>query len=291
MSEFRDWGTLIVVVVVATLAMQALSPLIQRFLKLDKTEREQVLQSQIDAMTDKQEEYENDAATLKGHIKLLLKQYDELVVENNRLKEEHAKAQLQISVLQDQVKALTSQSHEPMTAAAGGVSAQRTLVVCTATDDPNFALDIASLRAVRSETGMEIMQVKEPSPENLKKILDRLRARGGPVYLHLAIRTDKEGYQIGETVVDATWLSSILDGVIVLLVAGSDSDSIGDFLGVVPYVITLAGDVQHRDVALFSRLFWTEIGRGIGPSLAMKRASDRSPSIIRESLQSHWDIV
>lgn len=289
MSEFKDWATLIGVVVLATLAMQVFSPLIQRYLKLDRTEREEVLQSQIDAMGDKQNEYENDTASLKNHIKFLLRQYDDLVVENAKCKEEYAKAQREIGILQEQVKALTIQSQQPAVEAA--VSAQRTLVVCTATDDPNFALDLASLRAVRTDTGMEISLVKEPSPDNLKKMLDRLRARGGPFYLHLAIRTDKDGFQIGNQVVDANWLSSILDGVIILLVAGSDSDSIGDFLGVVPYVVTLNGNVQHRDVALFSRLFWIEIGRGLGPSLALKRASDRSPSSIRESLQSHWDIV
>lgn len=290
MSQFSDWVILIAVVVVATLVMQVLSPLLQRYLKLDKTEREHILQSQIDAMTDKQEEYENEAATLKHHIKLLLQQYDQLVIENNRLKQEHIEAHKQILVLQDQVKALTQQAQQPMIDSTGA-SAQRTLVVCVATDDPNFALDLASLRAVRTETGMEVSQVKEPSPENLKRILDRLRTRGAPFYLHLAIRADKKGYQLGDTIVDAIWLSSVLDGVVILLVAGSDSDSIGDFLGVVPYVITLAGDVQHRDVALFTRLFWIEIGRGIGPSLALKRAMDRSPSSIRESVQSHWNII
>lgn len=289
MSDFKDWVTLIGVVVLATLAMQVFSPLIQRYLKLDKTEREEVLQNQIDAMGNKQDEYENDASSLKNHIKFLLRQYDDLVIENGKCKEEYAKAQREIGILQEQVKALTIQSQQPAVEAA--VSAQRTLVVCTATDDPNFALDLASLRAVRTDTGMEITLVKEPTPDNLKKILDRLRSRGGPFYLHLAIRTDKEGFQIGDQIVDANWLSSILDGVIILLVAGSDSDSIGDFLGVVPYVITLNGDVQHRDVALFSRLFWIEVGRGLGPSLALKRAADRSPSSIRESIQSHWDLV
>lgn len=288
MSDFRDWATLISVIIVATLVMQIISPLIQRYLKLDKTEREQVLQSQIDQMTDKQGEYETDAATLKAHIKLLLKQYDELVVENNKLKQEHAMAQKEIVELQKQVNALNQQAQQPN---ASTVSPQRTLVVCTATDDSNFMLDLASLRAVRTDTGMEITHIKEPTPETLKRTLDRLRARGGPFYLHLAIRTDKDGYQIGDKIVDATWLSSILDGVVILLVAGSDSDSVGDFLGVVPYVITLAGDVQHRDVALFSRLFWVEIGRGLGPSLALKRSLDRSPSSIREAIQSHWDIV
>lgn len=289
MTDFRDWGTLIAVVILATLAMQIISPLIQRYLKLDKTEREQVLQSQIDQMNDKQDEYESEAATLRGHIKLLLKQYDELVVDYNKLKEDYAKAQIEIADLKKQMNDLRQQTQQPIVEAA--VSAQRTLVVFTATDDPNFSLDIASLRAVRTDTGMEVSQIKDITPEGLKRMMDRLRAKGAPFYLHLAIRTDKDGFQIGDKIVDANWLSSVLDGVVVLVVAGSDSDSIGDFLGVVPYVITLAGDVQHRDVALFSRLFWIEIGRGIGPSLALKRASDRSPSSIREAVQSHWDIV
>jgi len=290
MSDYRDWITLVAVVVLATLVMQVLSPFIQRLLKLDKTERERILQSQIDQMSDKQDEYESDSVTLKGHIKLLLKQYEELVVENNKLKDDNIKAQAEIVELQKQVALLNQQSQTPIVEAVA-VSSQRTLVVCTATDDPNFALDVASLRAVRTDTGIEISQVKEPSPDNLKRMLDRLRARGGPFYLHLAIRTDKDGYQIGGKVVDANWLSSILDGVIVLLVAGSDSDSIGDFLGVVPYVITLAGDVQHRDVALFSRLFWLEIGRGVGAGLALKRALERSPSSIREAVQSHGEFI
>lgn len=284
MDFVGNWGFLLFFMVLAYLAMRALDTLIQRILKVDRTEKEQVLQSKLQELTVKVKKYEDEVASLRQQVQLLLNQYTEISGRYKELESVYAVAKQDANSLRDQLNNM-SQTYSGMPARSNKV-----LIVCVGSKtDSGLALDMASIRAVRTETGFEIQQVSDPSPENLKKMLDRARLKQEHIYLHLAVKADKDGYQIGSQIVDASWLSSILNNVLVLLVAGSDSDSVGDFLGVVPYVITMSGGVDHREAAVFSRLFWTEIGRGLGPTLALRRALDRSPGNMREFIVSHWE--
>jgi hypothetical protein len=71
-------------------------------------------------------------------------------------------------------------------------------------------------------------------------------------------------------------------------VAGSDSTEVGEFLGIIPYVITMSDKLPSRDAARFTRHFWTEIGNGIGPTLGLQRALEASPGRMSEYVKRHW---
>ena len=138
------------------------------------------------------------------------------------------------------------------------------------------------------ETGIEVKELVGPTPGVLKRELERVRGRKVQIYVHMAIFSDKEGYQLGGQIVDVNWLSTILQDVLVLLVAGADSSYVGEFLGVVPYVVTVEGGVPTRELSSFSRLFWSEIARGIGPGRALKRALDKSAPEVKDKIVKYW---
>jgi hypothetical protein len=282
MNLVENWSFLFILLVIAFLTMRAMDIFIQRFLGVDRTEREQVLQHQIDQLSRKVDDYEKEIDSLRKQVKLLVQQHEEVVVKYNKLEEVYNASKEDSLSLREQVNSFSSNYVNK--------TPSKVLIVCTGSDEPGFGLDIASIRAVRTETGMEIQQVNDASPENLKKYIDRARVKQDHIYVHLSVRSDREGYQLGSEIVDASWLSTILNGVIVLVIAGTDSDSVADFLGVVPYVISMSGPISHRDASIFSRLFWLEIGNGIGPSLSLKRALQKSPGTIREKIVSHWEM-
>lgn len=288
--DFVDsWGFLLILMLVAYVVMRVIDNLIQRYLKIDKTEKEQILQNKLQELTSKVKEYEREVDSLRQQIKLLLAQYTDISGKYKELENTYNTAKQDAQSLRDQLGSFSQGYNNPSSSTHFPARSNKVLIVCIGSSDAGFALDLASIRAVRTETGIEIQQVNDPTPENLKNIIDRARAKQEHIYLHLAIKSDKNGYQIGPHIVDANWLSSILNGVLVLVVAGTDSDHIGDFLGVVPYVVTMSGSVVHREAAIFSRIFWTEIGKGIGPTLAFRRALERSPGTVREFVVSHWD--
>jgi hypothetical protein len=155
--------------------------------------------------------------------------------------------------------------------------------------DADLKVDLTSLRAVRTNTGMEFTRIEDVTLEKLKRYLDRARINGRPYKrLHLAVHAGPEGIMMGNVLVNAVVLSEILQGIEVLLLAGCEGDVIGDYLGVVPYVITMTNKVSHTDAALFTRAFWEEIGGGREPSEALDYALDRAPSGMGEFVERHW---
>lgn len=278
-----EWISVVLFVIVSYFILHGLVLLISRFLKLDRTEREQVLQSQIDKLNITLRDYEKEIDDLRSQVRIIVAQYQDIIGKYKELEKSYNEAREESVSLRDQLNNLSSGY------VMRDVRPDKILLVLIGEINSGLSLDLASIRAVRTETGMEIQTISDPSPENLKKALDRARMKQDHIYLHMAIKADKEGYQIGSEIVDASWLSSVLGGVIVLVVAGAESDNVGDFLGVVPYVISMSGDIAHRDASIFSRMFWTEIGRGIGPSLALRRALEKSPGTIREQIVSHWN--
>ncbi|MFM7582117.1 MAG: hypothetical protein ACKO9F_05240, partial [Caldilinea sp.] len=68
----------------------------------------------------------------------------------------------------------------------------------------------------------------------------------------------------GVQLADGKWLSERLLGVQVLLLAGCQGDRIGDWLGVVPFVITIDAAIGHDDAAVLCEHFWIGIRPGSG---------------------------
>lgn len=291
-----EWATAIVVGILLYTVLQGMTWVGKKIFRIDSSERELVLQAQINQLVEKTKDHEElvrdhqelkrtvreqeqEIEDLRKQVKLLVDQYEDALGRLGVLQEQYATVSQENKNLKLQIKSSSLVRER---------GPQRILMVMIGSEDAGLSLDLASIRAVRTETGLQIKEISSHNPGFLKRELDEAKQRGDHIYLHLAVKADKEGYQMGNQIVDVSWLSSILDGVLVLVVAGTDSDYVGEFLGVVPYVVTMSGSIAHREAAVFSRSFWLEIGKGIGPTLALKRALSRSPQSIRDQIVCHW---
>lgn len=271
--------TTLLFIVVGFVILQGLTWGVRRLLKLDNNERELLLQRQLDKLQKEGESQRTEIESLRNQVKIIVQQYEETAAKYVKLNETCDALIKENASLRTEIVNL---------AGAKEIRSDKILFVVIGSEDIGLTFDLASIRAVRSETGFEIKELINPTPGSFKRELDLARAKKNQVYVHMAIRSDKDGYQLGNQIVDLTWLSSILEDVVVMLVAGADSSYIGEFLGVVPYVLTVEGSIPSRDMASFSRLFWAEIGRGMGPSKALKRALLKSSAEVKERIVSHW---
>jgi hypothetical protein len=164
----------------------------------------------------------------------------------------------------------------------------RTLLVCIGPDSA-LMLDLAALRAVRSATGLEFHRVLDATRPKFAEALRRERNFGRPVeLLHLALHASPAGVEFADGVADGSWLSERLFGVRIMLLASCRGDSIGDWLGVVPHVITLSEDITHEDAAVLTQRFWHNIGLGMEPGPALDEALTHCPPAVSEYVVRHW---
>lgn len=276
-----DYLTLFVFVVAAIGLVNVFRIGLSQWLKWDIGEKERLLQQRLTEMSYECEKYKEEVSDLRRQIKLLLSQYDDAIVKLSEITTQYAKAQADSDKLRKELQQMKQEIREP------GSKGSRILISALGSDDRSFALDSASLWAVNTETGLQFEEIKATTSK-LMESLDRARAKQLIVYLHLAVKSDEKGYQLIDQIVDAGWLAPVLSGVIVLLVAGSDSSTVGDLLGVVPYVITMNDKVSSREAALFSRAFWIEIGRGLGPTQALHQAFNVAPARMQTMITQHW---
>lgn len=280
----REWFFLLVFIAVSTYGLRAFVWAVRRYVfKIDPEDNKEILQAEFQTLKKDHKDQQIKIQDLEKQNKIFVENYEATVVKLAELQTKYDVLEKENRQLKDQVDSLIKLS------APRGAKNDRILYVIIGSDDPGLSLDLASLRGVETETGLQIQQIKDLSPEAIERRLNVARREKSQVYLHMSIKADKDGYLIGERIVDATWLSAILEGVLVLVVAGTDSNYVGEFLGVVPYVITMQGSVSNREAASFTRAFWTEIGRGVGPSLALRRALGKSPEAVRDGIISHWE--
>jgi hypothetical protein len=182
--------------------------------------------------------------------------------------------------------------------ASGGVShlnnchdrypAGRTLLVCIGPDSA-LMLDLAALRAVRSTTGLAFKRIVDTSRPKFAGALRRERNLGRPVeLLHLALHASPDGVEFADGLADGNWLSERLFGVRIMLLASCRGDTIGDWLGVVPHVITLSEDITHEDAAVLTQHFWHNIGQSMDPGPALDEALTHCPPAVSEYVVRHW---
>lgn len=253
-----------------------------QFIKWDIGEREKAVQQELIRLKYEAEKYREEISDLRKQIKLLLVQYDEAVVKLAALEQRYNSAMRDAEDLREELDSLRRGVRSPEE------KSSRILIAAIGSKKTGIGLDLASLRAVEEETGLRFQRITEATPEKLKIELDRARMSKQITYLHLSVESDQEGYMLMDTEVSADWLSEVLRGVMILVVAGSESANIGDFLGVVPYVVSMSDKIVSRDAALFSRAFWSEIGRGYGPNKALTMALRRAPSGMSEYVVKHW---
>jgi hypothetical protein len=164
----------------------------------------------------------------------------------------------------------------------------RTLFVCIGPDSA-LMLDLAALRAVRSATGLKFTRILDATRSKFATALRRERGFGRPIeLLHLALHASPDGVEFADGVADGSWLSERLFGVRIMLLASCRGDSIGDWLGVVPHVITLSEDITHEDAAVLTQHFWHNIGLGKEPEEALDEALTHCPPAVSEYVVRHW---
>lgn len=155
--------------------------------------------------------------------------------------------------------------------------------------DAALKLDLTAMRAVQSETGMEFRRITDATFPVVKQYLDRARLNGHPYdKMHLAVRADHHGLILSGQVVDNIQFSEILKDVKILLIVGCAGSFIGDYLGVVPYVVTISETTSQADTAFFCRAFWTQIGKGKDATEALRSALRSAPSSMSEYVENHW---
>jgi hypothetical protein len=166
--------------------------------------------------------------------------------------------------------------------------AGRTLFVCIGADSA-LMLDLAALRAVRAATGLAFKRIIDATRPKFAEALRRERSVGRPVeLLHLALHASPDGVEFADGVADGSWLSERLFGVRIMLLASCRGESIGDWLGVVPHVITLSEDITHEDAAVLTQHFWHNIGLSMEPGAALDEALTHCPPAVSEYVVRHW---
>lgn len=176
----------------------------------------------------------------------------------------------------------------PLSAAAPFILPRSPLLVVIG-PDAALKLDLAALRKVKRLTGLAFHRLTDASADDLDAYLRRERSKGQPVaYLHLAVHADHTGIALAGGGVDGDWLSERLLGVQVLLLAGCQSDRMGDWLGVVPCVVTLDEAIGHDDAAVLCEHFWTGIGQGVTPAKALDQALAACAPVVGEFVVRHW---
>lgn len=145
--------------------------------------------------------------------------------------------------------------------------------------DSSLQVDLAALRAVKTKTGLGFSRILPITFEKFHHIIADARMRGKPYrYIHLAVHANATGVKFERTI-SPLELSSELQDVKVLVIAGCESNEVGMLLGVVPYVISMRETVTHDDAMRFTEAFWINIGNGSDPEDAFYDAIAKVPNV------------
>lgn len=176
---------------------------------------------------------------------------------------------------------------EELLAADAPHTRPHTLLVVTGAD-PALAIDVSTLRAVDADR-FAIRHLDRATRDDLLATLRREQARGEPIhYVHLACHASHAGVEFADGLADGAWLSRALLGVRVLLIAGCNSDRVGDWLRAVPWVVTLADAIENDEAATLALHFWGAIAAGRTPDAALDEALARCSRVLREYVVRHW---
>lgn len=233
-------------------------------------------------ISNRERELEAEIVSLRQKVAYLEEQYRAAV-------ERELTGHRRIGELSDQLKQMQVQldqlRHSDRTVA--WLPRRRLLVALGL--DPKLKIDLAALRSVRTRSGIEFHRLQDVTKSSFAAHLDRQRANGRSVELvHIGAEAGADGLVFADGVASWDWLSGVLDGVQVLLLAGCESTHVGEWLGVVPYVVSISEKIVNEDAARFAQAFWMEIGNGVEPKAALDRALDRSPAQLQEFVLGHW---
>ncbi len=169
------------------------------------------------------------------------------------------------------------------------VKASPKILVAVIGEDEALQIDMAALRkaAERPELGVRITQVPA-SMTGLQRLLDRYRKTGKPLkWIHYSGHASPQGLAFNDGLATARWLSEHLRGVEILLINGCEADAVGDWIGVVPTVISMRDKIEHEDAANFCQVFWQGVVEGLNGEEAFDQALLRCPPNVAEFAELH----
>lgn len=195
--------------------------------------------------------------------------------------QQNGKLLAEITRLNERVREL-----ERLTPPERGKHGQPPTLLAVIGEDDALKIDLAALREVERENKMRVSRLSPVTKQRLKRLLDRYRMNERPIqYVHMAVHSSPDGLAFQGETADAAWLSENLKSVRVLVINGCRSDAVGDWIGVVPTVVTMREDVSHEDAAQFARLFWSAVADGVTPDEAYYQARDRAPQSVAEFVE------
>ena len=198
-----------------------------------------------------------------------------------------AEAQRQLETI------LQTQQPPPTAPPAAQRNATETRLLVIIGDQPagetSLNIDISILRGVQQKTGLQFHRIVNPTADELESELIRARRQGHiRQYIHMAVHSTPEGVSLKDGIVDGDWLSAHLSGTEVLLLAGCKGTQIGDWLSVIPYVVTFDEEITHQNAAAFTAGFWTAIASDKTPDQAIEDALQKCVPSTREYIHKHW---
>jgi hypothetical protein len=173
---------------------------------------------------------------------------------------------------------------------ASGVAEEAPLLLAVIGSDSRLRVDLAALREVENECGLQVTRCYPAHMKRFEAILNRHRAAGQPIqYVHFSVHTraNEPAALFESGPADGVQLSGVMNGVEVAMVAGCESDMLGDLLGVVPTVVTFREPLEHGHGHLAAKLFWLAIGRGLPPRQAYRDARSKLPADVAEFMEMH----
>lgn len=146
--------------------------------------------------------------------------------------------------------------------------------------DPMFQRDLVAMRKVRAKTGVRWQRLYPVTKKKLVEKLSRDNLNHRPIAnIHFSLHCGEEGMQFDDGIASPQWLSENVQGAQIVMIAGCQSATVGDYLGVANAVITLLEDVGNDDAARFTEAFWTQIGERVQPEEAFYKAIEMVPQV------------
>lgn len=169
-----------------------------------------------------------------------------------------------------------------------GARPARLLVLTGAT--PEMQWELSALREVRRVTGLEFTRLTGVTKESFEREILRARRRkgGGYAWLHMASHGWPEGAQFRGEFAEGNWLSERLEGFEVALLVGCETEAVGDWLSVVPYVVSFGAAVSPRDAAAFTTGFWGCLAQEGTPDEAVAAGLKAALPYVAEYVVKHW---
>jgi hypothetical protein len=163
----------------------------------------------------------------------------------------------------------------------------RTLSVCVG-PDAELALEVATLREIRTDTSMDFMRVLNPTRAKLANHLWRERSLGRPVeLLHLGLAVAEEGVLLADGPAGEAWVRKHLRDVRVLLLAGGGEEHVSAWLDFVPHVVSLDPGLGGEERVRLASAFWRNVGAGMEAPAAWEATLEQSDRGMEQMVQQN----